>query len=166
MKTFLKPIIFCLLGAFTISSSFSQETVTVKLLIDTANFNPAKLSESCSFVATWSNSGKVVRSNGDLENFAIDVFVNDTIVWEAMSTSSDDTIIDIKKIDRENNSKIFKNKKNTGKIRGNSNKESVEANVLYDTKGKPDYKYKIFFKINHRGTTYKIDPKIKVGTRG
>ena len=143
---------------------FSQATITIKLIVDTANFNPDDLSSSCSFEATWSDSGKVVRSNGDLENFTIDAFVDDTILWEGQSSSSDLAVIDIKKIDRENDSKIFKTKKHYGKIRGNSNKETVEDRVLYDTEDMPDYKYKIFFKINRRGATHKIDPKIKVGS--
>tara|TARA_R100001369_G_scaffold73042_2_gene101487 strand:- start:645 stop:1145 length:501 start_codon:yes stop_codon:yes gene_type:complete len=144
---------------------FSQATITIKLIVDTANFDPDKLPASCSFEATWSDSGKVVRSGGDIENFTIDVFVDDTILWEGHSSSSDIAIIDIKKIDQGNDSKIFKTKKRYGKKRGNSKKETVEDQVLFTTKGKPDYKYKIFFKINHRGKTHKIDPKIKVGSR-
>lgn len=155
---------FCLI-LLTFNLSFAQETITVKLLVDTANFDPSDLNASCSFEATWSNSGKVVRSSGDLKEFTIDVRVDDTVVWEGESTSSSIAVIDIKKVDRENNSRIFKNKKHYGKVRGNSNKETVEDQVLYSTEGLPDYKYKIFFKINHRGTTYKIDPKIKVGSK-
>jgi hypothetical protein len=130
--------------------------------VDTENFDENDLSKSCSFEATWSDSSKVVRSNGDLEDFTIEASEDDTIIWEGRSTSSNTAIIDIKKIDRENASKIFKNKKIYGKKRGNSKKETAEARVLYNTKGKPDYKYKIFFKINQRGKTHKIDPKIKV----
>jgi hypothetical protein len=144
---------------------FSQATITIKLIVDTANFDPNNLSASCSFEATWSDSGKVVRSDGDLENFAIDAFVNDTLLWEGQSSSSNIAIIDIKKIDRENNSKIFKNKKNYGKREGDSKKETVKSKILYDTKDKPDYKYKIFFKLNNRGKTHKIDPKLKVGSK-
>lgn len=166
MKTFYRHLIIGCCFLLALNLGFSQETITVELLIDTANFDPSNLNSSCSFKATWSNSGKVVTSNGNLEDFTIDITVDDIVIWEGKSTSSDATIIDIKKVDRENNSKIFKNKKNLGKIRGNSNKESVEATALYDTQGKPDYKYKIFFKINHRGKTHKIDPKIRVGTRG
>jgi hypothetical protein len=144
---------------------FSQATITIKLIVNTANFHPDNLSASCSFEATWSDSGKVVRSDGDLENFTIDAFVDDTILWEGQSSSSDIAIIDIKKIDRENYSKIFKDKKNYGKREGDSRKETVKSKILYDTKDQPDYKYKIFFKINGRGKTHKIDPKIKVGSK-
>ena len=144
---------------------FSQTTITIKLIVDTANFNPNDLSSSCRFEATWSDSGKVVSSNGDLENFTIDAFVDDIIIWEGQSSSSDIAVVDIKKIDRDNDSKIFKTKKHYGKIQGNSNKETVEDQVLYNTEGMPNYKYTIFFKINRRGTTHRIDPKIKVGSK-
>jgi hypothetical protein len=144
---------------------FSQSTITIKLIVDTANFDPDNLSASCRFEATWSDSGKVVRSDGDLENFTIDAFVEDTIVWEGESSSSDIAIIDIKKIDRDNDSKIFKDKKNYGKKEGDSRKEIVKSKILYDTKDKSDYKYTLFFKINNRGKTHKIDPKIKVGSK-
>jgi len=154
----------CLIFFFSIFS-FSQATITIKLLVDTGNFDPSDLNKSCSFQATWSNSNKVVKSNGNLEEFAIEAFVDDTILWEGVSTSSDISIVDIKKVDRDNDSKIFKNKKHYGKKRGNSNNKTAEGKVRYNTKNKPDYKYKIFFKINHRGATHKIDPKIKVGNK-
>jgi len=141
--------------------SFSQATITIKLLVDTANFDASDSNAYCSFEATWSNSDKVVRSNGDLEDFTIEAFVDDTIIWEGVSTSSEITIVDIKKIDRDNNSKIFENKRHLGKKRGNSKKETAEAKVLYTTTGKPDYKYTISFKIN-KGKTHTIDPKVRI----
>jgi hypothetical protein len=157
-------LVICLIFLFS-EFGFSQATITIKLIVDTANFDPDNLSGSCSFEATWSDSKKIVRSNGDLEKFTIDVFVDDTIVWEGQSSSSDIAIIDIKKIDRKNDSKIFKKKKHYGKKHGNSNKETIQGKLLYSTKGKPDFKYDILFKINRKGKTYKIDPKIKVGNR-
>jgi hypothetical protein len=161
IKTFSTIFLIFLFSTF----GFSQATITIKLFVDTANFDPGNLPASCSFEATWSDSGKVVRSDGDLKNFTIDVFVDDTIVWEGQSSSSNIAIVDIKKIDRDNDSKIFKSKKHYGKKRGNSKNETAEDKVLFTTKGKPDYKYKIFFKINHRGKTHIIDPKIKVGSK-
>jgi hypothetical protein len=165
MKLFLHQFLsICFITLFS-AIGFSQATITIKLIVDTANFDPDNLSASCSFEATWSDSGKVVRSDGDLENFTIDAFVEDTIVWEGESSSSDIAIIDIKKIDRDNDSKIFKDKKNYGKKEGDSRKEIVKSKILYDTQDKSDYKYTLFFKINNRGKTHKIDPKIKVGSK-
>ena len=165
MKSRLLQFLISFLIFLCSAVCFSQETITIKLIVDTANFDPNNLPASCSFEATWSYSGKVVRSDGDLKNFTIDVFVDDTIVWEGQSSSSNIAIVDIKKIDRDNDSKIFKSKKHYGKKRGNSKNETAEDKVLFTTKGKPDYKYKIFFKINHRGKTHIIDPKIKVGSK-
>jgi hypothetical protein len=165
MKLFLHQFLaICFITLFS-AIGFSQATITIKLIVDTANFDPDNLSASCRFEATWSDSGKVVRSDGDLEDFTIDAFVEDTIVWEGESSSSDIAIIDIKKIDRDNDSKIFKDKKNYGKKEGDSRKEIVKSKILYDTQDKSDYKYTLFFKINNRGKTHKIDPKIKVGSK-
>ena len=91
----------CLIFFFS-TFGFSQATITIKLLVNTGNFDPSDLNASCSFEATWSNSSKVVRSTGDLKDFTIEAFVDDTIIWEGVSTSSEITIVDIKKIDRDN----------------------------------------------------------------
>lgn len=154
----------CLIFFFS-AFSFSQATITIKLLVDTGNFDENDLSKSCSFEATWSNSDKVVRSNGNLEDFTIEAFEDDTIIWEGVSTSSNSTIIDITKIKYKKGSRIFKNKTNCGKKRDGSKNETVKIKILKNTKGKPDYKYKIAFKINHKGATHKIDPKLKVNPR-
>jgi hypothetical protein len=163
MKSIKNQILTLSLIFFVLKIGYTQDTVTVKLLVDTVNFNADNLSTSCSFEAEWSNSGQVVSSNGNLEDFTIEVNVGDIIVWEAISSTSETDIIDVKRIARANNSRIFNNDNNNGQIRGNSNKETVEDQVLFDTTGKPDYKYNIFFKINRSGPTHKIDPKIRVG---
>lgn len=165
MIAVFQRLLFCILFFGLLGTGYAQDTITVTLMVDTQNFNPDDLNDSCSFKAVWSDSGKVVTSTGDLEGFEFGAFVEDTIVWEGVSTSSDSDLIDIKKVVRENDSKIFKDKRNNGQRRGSSNKETVQAKILYSTVGKPDYKYKIYFKINQSGKTHKIDPKIKVGTK-
>lgn len=142
------------------SYSFSQETITITLIVDTNTFNSSDPNNSCSFKAIYSKSGKVIKSDKDIENFTIDAKVDDTIIWEGTALNSKD-IIDIKRIKRENNSKVFKKRRNYGKRIGNSNREIVESKILYSTKDKEDYKYVLSFK--YKGRTYKIDPKIKVG---
>lgn len=158
-----KPLI--LLLAFTFSTFlFSQQKITITLSVDTVKFDPSDMESSCSFTAYYSKSGRTIEWNEVLEDFIIDAQVGDEIFWEGISESSADDIIDIKKIKRENNSQIFKRATNYGKKLGHLNKETVEAQILYDTENQQDYKYSIFFKINGKGRTFKIDPKIKVGT--
>lgn len=166
MRSLVRSILILFVISLSSTAVFSQATITIKLLVDTENFNPRDLVESCRFEATWSNSRKVVRSNGDLEGFVIDAVVGDVIVWEGASSSGSSDVIDIKRVDRGRGSKIFKNDKHSGKKVGNSKKETIQDKVLYDTKGKDDYKYDISFKINGKGRNYKIDPKIRITPRG
>ena len=166
MKALVRSILVLFIVSLSSNAVFSQATITIKLLVDTENFDPNDLTNSCSFVATWSNSDKVVRSNGDLEGFVIDAVVDDVIVWEGESTSSGTDIVDIKKVDRGSGSKIFKNDRHNGRKVGGANKETVQDKVLYDTKGKEDHKYDISFRINGEGRNYKIDPKIRITPRG
>ncbi|MFT7150879.1 MAG: hypothetical protein ACI82Q_002754 [Nonlabens sp.] len=166
MRSLVRSILVLFIVSVCSTAVFSQATITIKLLVDTENFDQNDLTKSCSFVATWSNSNKVVRSNGDLEGFVIDAVVDDVIVWVGESTTSGTDIVDIKKVDRGSGSKIFKNDKHNGRKVGNSNKETIQDKVLYDTRGKEDYKYDISFKINGAGKNHKIDPKIKIIPRG
>ncbi len=80
MKSSLHQFLIISLIFLFSAVGFSQGTITIKLIVDTANFDPDNLPASCSFEATWSYSGKVVRSDGDLKNFTIDVFADDTII--------------------------------------------------------------------------------------
>tara|TARA_R110000772_G_scaffold60561_1_gene136717 strand:- start:26 stop:505 length:480 start_codon:yes stop_codon:yes gene_type:complete len=138
---------------------FSQETITIKLIVDTANFDPDDLPASCSFEATW-ESGEVQRSTGNLEDFSVEATVNDTIIWEGHSSSSNQ-IVDIKQIRRDGGKEIFNKRSHSGSRQGNSNRETVKSKVLYSTENGEDYKYKIKFSIDN-GAWHKIDPKVTV----
>jgi len=147
--------------------SFSQEKIVIELIVDIENFDETNLSSSCSLKATYSKSGKVIESGDDLVNFTVPAKLDDIIVWEGVALNSDaDDIIDIKKIMRANESKIFKSRRNYGKRSAQLTvpKEIVECRIMFSTENKADYKYSIFFKINKGRTTYEIDPKIKVGS--
>ncbi len=164
-KTFLTIFIIFLFSTF----GFSQATITITLIVDTDNFDPDDLPASCRFEATWSDSDKIVKSTpGDLEGFLIDAFVEDTIIWEGESSDPENVIVDIRKIKYKKGARIFKNKANDGKKRNGSKKEKVKTKVLKSTKGKPDYKYDLSFKLkgaNRANGNYKIDPKIRIGSR-
>jgi hypothetical protein len=141
---------------------FSQETITIKLIVDTANFDPNNLPASCSFEARW-ESGHVEMSTGNLEDFKVEATVEDTIIWEGQALDSV-KIVDIKKIRRDGGKEIFDKRSHTGSRQGNSNRETVKSKVLYSTENGEDYKYKIKFSIDN-GAWHKIDPKVKVVLR-
>lgn len=171
MKSIIKNIsasspivLFSVLGS-------SEPTVTIRLIVDTDHFEKKNWPASCHFEATWSDSGKVEKSiPGKLECFSIEATVGDIIKWEGESSSPETVIVDITKIRRAQKSgtKIFKNRSNYGTKHNSSKKETVEAEVMYNTIDKADYKYNISFKIvgaSNANGTYKIDPKVSVKKR-
>jgi hypothetical protein len=160
MKSFVKSFLAVFLIFLFSTIGFSQETITIKLKVDTDNFDPDDISASCSFEARW-ESGHVERSTGNLEDFKVEATVEDTIIWEGQALDSVG-IVDIKKIRRDSGKEIFKGRTHLGSKQGNSEKETVKSKVLYSTKNHDDYKYSISFKINKKGKTHKIDPKITI----
>ncbi|MBO3117686.1 hypothetical protein J4050_13095 [Winogradskyella sp. DF17] len=145
--------------------AYSQQTITITLMVDTQSFNPETPLASCSLKAEYSRSGEVLEAWDNLENFTVPATVDDNIVWEGMSTSSGRTRVDIAKIQGENDSRIFRKRTNYGRLTEVNPHKVVESKILYSTKDKPDYKYSIYFNINNGRDTFKIDPKIKVGTK-
>lgn len=158
-RTFLYAfmLLFC-------AYSYSQETITITLLVDTDNFDPENLSKSCTLTAVYSKSGKVIESNGDLESFTIDAYVDDEIIWVGKSTGSKEEIIDIRRIKRENDSKVFDSRRIYGKSDGITANKIARSTILFDTENKEAFKYEIHFEIASWRDSYKIDPKIKVGS--
>ena len=160
LKTFLVTSLIFLFSVF----GFSQTTITITLIVDTDTFERADWQSSCSFEAEWADTGDVITSNGDLEDFLVEASVDDTIIWEGVSSSSESVIVDITKIKYKRGARIFKNKTNYGKKLNGSKKEKVKTKVLYSTNDKPDYKYDLSFKIKHLGS-FKIDPKMRIWPR-
>jgi hypothetical protein len=165
MKSFVKSFSAIFLIFLFSTIGFSQDTITIKLIVDTDNFDPDDMSASCSFEAVLP-SGEVQRSTGNLEDFKIVATVEDTIIWEGQALDSL-IIVDIKKIRRDSGKEIFNSRRLYGSQQGNSNKETVKSKVLYSTQSAEnaeihdEYKYSISFKIN-KGKTYKIDPKVRI----
>lgn len=165
MKSLSKSfLVICLVVLFS-TSGFSQDTITINLIVDTDNFDPDDMAASCSFEANWS-SGEVETSTGNLEDFLILATVEDTVIWEGQALNSD-VIVDIKQIKRDSGKDIFNSRRLVGSQQGNSNKETVKAKILFSTESAEnsqihdDYKYSISFKID-KGKTYKIDPKMRI----
>ena len=160
VKTFLVTSLILLFSAF----GFSQTTITITLIVDTDTFERDDWRASCHFEAEWADTGHVITNNGDLEDFLVEAFVDDTIIWEGESSSSEHVIVDITKIKYKKGTRIFKNKTNDGKKPNGSKKEKVKTKALYSTQDKPDYKYDLTFKIKHLGS-FTIDPKMRIGPR-
>lgn len=93
------------------------------------------------------------------EAFEITVEDGSTIVWEGVSTSSDEDMVDIFMIKHVNGPRIF----SSGDINGNGNGKA--RGVVKKQQSDEAFKYTILFKVNRRGRMYKIDPKIKVRPR-
>ncbi len=146
---------------------FSQETVTITLEVDAANFDSDNWLASINLVATRSDSDSRQKSIGDLREFTVDVFVGDTIIFDGREISSDRGTVDVKKIKRKKRKGtiIFENRSYYGEKNYGANNRSVKTKVLEDTIGKDDYEYYICFRINNKGKTYKLDPKIRVKRR-
>ncbi len=149
MKPKHYPRILCLLTVFFFSIiSFAQTTHTVTLVCDSESIKHADPYTVCYFV----NQGE----GTDTREFTIEANVGDTIVWQGF-TLSDDTL-EIRKIKYEKGTNVF----DKDEIDGNT---TVIAAIKESTKDKPNYTYKISFKVNGKGKMYSIDPLISVGGR-
>lgn len=165
MKSLIKKEFAIAIAVVFSLFAYSQETITITLMVDTQSFNPEYPLESCSLQAEYSKSGEILRASENLENFSVSATIDDNIVWEGVSTSSARTRVDITKIRGENDSRIFRNRTNYGRLTEINPHKIVESKIMYSTKDKPDYKYSIYFNINNSEDTFVIDPKIKVGTK-
>jgi len=149
MKTKHYPRILCLLTLILFSTiSFAQTTHTVTLVCDTDNIKHEDPYKVCYFV----NQGE----GTDTREFTIVANVGDTIKWQGITLSDDN--LEIRKIKYEKGTNVF----DKDEIGGST---TVVAAIKKSTMDKPDYTYKISFKVNGRGTMYSIDPVIRVNPR-
>ncbi|MEN8186944.1 MAG: hypothetical protein ABFR05_07425 [Bacteroidota bacterium] len=159
MKTANQILIAIVLLSFSITSCNGQVREPIKHLItkdghiitlnvNTQEINNKNIEETCNF-----GQHDSIKN----EDFTIIAKVGDNIIWEGNSLSSNEDIVNIKKIKIKRGTIIF-------------DKDSLEDNrrvsgkVRYDTKDRPIYEYKLFFTVTHEGKEkqYHIDPKIQV----
>lgn len=129
-----------------------QATHVVTLHVDTNTISNPNPSASCYFSVS---EGTNILDNNSPEAFTIYADVGDTIIWQGVSSVSDDPV-NIKMIKYSNGPRIF----SEDDIPGDN---SVQAIVVRDTRNQDDYKYQIFFDVIRSGARFQIDPKIKVG---
>jgi len=168
MKSSVKKISAVSLIFLFSALGFSQDTITITLIVDTGNFDPDNWLKSCRLEYTPPGTEKVVESDSDaLECFLVQADVDDLIIWEGRSSEPNSGTVDIKKIKRakRKGTEIFKNRSLCYKRRSGFKKGTLQATVLEDTKDKNDYKYNLSFKINDTSRTYIIDPKMRIMRR-
>jgi len=145
MNSMKKLSLFLTLVCF--ATSYGQETHKATLICNLAALN----SETPAYEACYFSEQ---QPGTDTREFTIYVKVGDIIEWDGMSTDGEGAI-DIKKIKYESGTNVF----NKPEIDGVT---TVVGTVRQDTEGKPEYKYKISFKVNDTGRMYSIDPKVAV----
>ncbi len=133
-------------------TGFGQATHLITLNVDTNTISNPNPAASCYFTV---GEGTNVLDNSSVEAFTIYADVGDIIIWQGVSTVSEDPV-NIKMIKYSNGPRIFSEEETTGD-------NTVEAIVVRDTRNQSDYKYQIYFDVIRSGARFKIDPKIKVG---
>ena len=138
-----------------------QQTHTITLYVNTSEINRENVNEVCYFIAETSGEDPI-QSDGDIENFTIEVNLGDIVIWKGVSTSSEDDVVNIKRIKHEKGPDVFDNPDLPG---NGQNREQVQGTVKRGNRGDIE-KYKIHFKVLINGNpppgNFKIDPKIKM----
>jgi hypothetical protein len=134
--------------------SFSQETHTITLFVNTAEVTSKNTAEQCNFGQAEGISN---------EDFTIQVNKGDIIVWKAVSINAPETdIVNVTAINHEGGVNIFD--KNV--LRGNGQSPEVVIGSVVQGAPGDEEKYKVSFKVFNNGKkrngTFHIDPKIQI----
>ncbi|MEM5566637.1 hypothetical protein WNY78_16060 [Psychroserpens sp. AS72] len=162
MKTSNRLFQGLLLALFLYSSTlFAQDTYYVTIHVDTDKISSHNELEVCYFTSE-APDGKITKSEGNIEDFNIEVNSGDLIIWKGVSTSHPEKdIVDVRSINYHGGDNVF------GKniLKGNGQTpEVVIGTVNPDTKGRVE-KYAIKITVFNDGSkrgNYRIDPKISV----
>lgn len=132
----------------------AQETIYVTLNVDTAQVKTQDTQNYCSFKGQ-SDSVKTL-------DFTIDAKVGDTIIWNGVSSTSDNELVKIIAVNLDGGTNVFSD----DKMRGENG--VVTGKIRKNTSGKEAYKYTVSFKVLNGGKlkpgTFQISSKIKVGS--
>tara|TARA_R110001583_G_scaffold1775_5_gene13621 strand:+ start:2482 stop:2958 length:477 start_codon:yes stop_codon:yes gene_type:complete len=156
MKTYKSIFILVIFVILLFSTNcFSQESETyyITLNVNTSVIN----SQNESAVSNFGQEEGI--SN---EDYTISVNVGDTIIWQGLSSSSPNDVVNISSINYEGGKNIF----NRNRLSGNGQvPEQVVGTVVIGNVGE-FIKYKLSFTVlndgRRRGGTYHIDPKILI----
>ncbi|MEN8125723.1 MAG: hypothetical protein ABFR32_11405 [Bacteroidota bacterium] len=140
----------------------------ITLEVNTAEINQGNIEECCHF------EGQIKGSPN--KEFTTQAEVGDMIIWNGVSTTSENDLVNITFINWEDGKEIFGKRQ----LKGNDDEpELVVGKVLHNTLENDvdqneneihnNFKYKISFTVKKYGEenidgfdTYKIDPKIQV----
>lgn len=150
MKTLLiKSLVVCLLFLGN-NALQAQEPVVITLNVNTAEITRSTINKN-------SNFGQDPEISN--EDFTVEVSLGETIVWQGVSTSSEDDVVQIISIQHESGTRLF----NKNRINGS---EGVARDKVVQGRGGNVEKYSIIFRIIRNGSvvpgTFKIDPKLVV----
>lgn len=149
MNYLTKTVLTCSL-LFVFNLIQAQETHTITLYVDTSDITKSNANSVSNFGQDPSISN---------EDYTVDVNLGDQVIWQGVSSSSDNDVVEIVSINYEGGARVFD--KNT--IKGSDG--TVSAVVSAGKKGDEE-KYTINFRVIRNGKrlsgTFKIDPKIRV----
>ncbi|APU68767.1 MAG: hypothetical protein ABGW91_09900 [Christiangramia sp.] len=152
MKKIFRVLGICSLFLVLVSAN-SNDTHLITLTVDTSAINSSNIDEVSSF-------GQ--ESGVTNEEYTITVKSGDIVVWQGVSSSSEDDEVLISAINYQGGTNVFG--QNT--LKDTSQNPGVVIGVVGDHPDGTETKYMISFKVRNNGSrrngTFNIDPKIMV----
>lgn len=152
MKSFIQIILGACLFLTCVSTS-AQENATIKITlnVNTADITRSTVNESADF-----GQAKDRISN---EDFTVNVKIGNMVIWNGISTSSEDDIVEIVSINHEGGARLFDRNVLNGE-------DGIVAAVVSKGKVGDNEKYTIKFRVYRNGQRlpgiFQIDPKLVV----
>ncbi len=138
-----------------LTGMYAQEEHVIVLEVNTASIENPNVNDFCSF--RGQDPGV---SN---EDYTIEARVGDIVIWQGISTSSPDDVVEIRAINHQGDRggrDIF------GENRLQGENGQVMGTIQNTTEEGTEYKYQIQFWVYNNGTrrggTFNIDPRIRV----
>ena len=147
-----KTKMITLIGALLLLPAFliAQTTHTITLEVNTTDITRSTIPENARFQGQADDVSN--------ENFTIVVNAGDTVIWEGVSTSNPDDVVNISSINYEGGDRVF----DKNRLRGNNETPERVIGIITEGRRGRENKYKLSFKMSNHNGTFHIDPKIVV----